>query len=297
MNHTTVRWAVLLVLGACSPPKGALTWADAPDPDQGTVPLTLDLAVPTTDGLHPALIFIHGGGWNIGSLADQNYREKIKAAADRGYVAVTIEYRLADQSAKAGGPKWPWPAQSEDARCAIRYLLSRADELKIDPTRVGVVGHSAGGHLALMSALGPRNEHLDGTWCPFAPDFHVAAVVSYAGPGDLRPLYPATEGWVKGFITRFLNLKEGTTPEQAPEAYLDASPIKYLDGAPDVPVLLIQGLKDTIAPPLVNRGFRDALLERSRTVEMVEIDGEDHSLESAAADDAMWSWFDRHLQP
>jgi acetyl esterase/lipase len=292
---------VAFAFAACTP-TGATTWVEAPDPVDGTRPLTLDLATPSQEGPRPLLLFFHGGGWNIGSLADHHYREKIAEAARRGYVAATVEYRLANLDAAGGGPRFPWPAQSEDVRCAVRYLLSRAEELHLDPTRIGVAGHSAGGQLALMTGLGPRTERLDGTWCPFPDvDFRVRAIVSYAGPGDLRSLYPVTEGWVQGFITRFLALRAGTTPEQAPDAYLDASPVKYLDGARDVPVLLIQGLADTIAPPAVNQGFRDELVARGRRVELLEIDGASHTLDGDAAGDtadaAMWRWFEAELEP
>ena len=127
------------------------------------------------------------------------------------------------------------------------------------------------------------------------------AVVSYAGPGDLRPLYGATEGWVQNFITRFLNLPKGTTPEQNPSAYLDASPVHYLDDAPDVPVLLLQGTKDTIAPKAINEGFRDELVSRGRDVEMKEIDGATHALDGddggKESDAAMWAFFEARLKP
>lgn len=294
-------FALVVLVSASCKPKGEITWVDAPDSVDGSYPLTMDLATPSQDGARPLLIFIHGGGWNIGSLADHHYRDKIKEAASRGYVAATVEYRLADLNGSGSTPRFPWPAQSEDTRCAIRYLLSRKDELRIDPTRIGTVGHSAGGHLALMSALGPRNERLDGTWCPYPNDFEVKAVVSYAGPGDLRPLYSGTEGWVQGFITRFLDLPKGTKPEDANDTYLDASPVNYLDGAPNVPVLLIQGLKDTIAPPNVNQGFRDELVARNRTVEMRELPGVTHTLDGddggKEADAAMWAWFEDKLKP
>lgn len=298
MRYLTL--CLVCCLAACAP-KGAVTWVDAPDPVEGTRPLTMDLATPEGESLRPLLVFFHGGGWNMGSVADHQYRQKLKDAAARGYVAATVEYRLANLDDTDGSPRFPWPAQSEDTRCAIRYLLSRRNELHIDPARIGVVGHSAGGHLALMSALGPKTERLDGTWCPYAEDFTIAAAVSYAGPGDLRPLYDGTQGWVRGLITRFLDLKSGTTPADAPDAYFDASPVKYLDGAPDVPVLLIQGLKDEIAPPVVNEGFCDELRARNRTVEWLELPGVTHSLEGddggREADEAMWGWFGARLTP
>src|SRR5262245_38733567 len=86
----------------------------------GTEDLKLDLARPEhAEGLLPAMVYIHGGGWSGGDR--KAYKGEIKQAAKRGYVAITIEYRLThpDQSGKA---KSPFPAQIEDCKCAVRWL-------------------------------------------------------------------------------------------------------------------------------------------------------------------------------
>jgi acetyl esterase/lipase len=291
------------VMSACAPPPGKIVYAEAPDPEakSGTHPLTLDLATPSEPGPHPALVFVHGGGWNFGHLSDHGYPEKLQEAARRGYVAVSLSYRLTDEDAKDGGPRFPWPAQSEDVRCAIRWLKANAAKYGVDPARIGMAGHSAGGHLSLMTALAPQVTAFDGDWCPYPGDATVAAVVSYAGPGDLAALHSSTEWWIKPLVTRFLNLEDGTTPEQAPEVYASASPLSYVESAPrDVPILLLQGLKDPIAPPPLARDLLGALLAHGRTAALFEFKDTDHALEgtkeSDQADERMWAWFGRHLQ-
>ncbi len=103
--------------------------------------LELDLAKPAGEGPFPGLVFIHGGGWKGGNR--QTYRGEIERAARRGYTAVTITYRLTNPN-KQGKAESPFPAQIHDVKQAIRWLRSHAAEHKLDPTRIGVVGASAG---------------------------------------------------------------------------------------------------------------------------------------------------------
>ena len=79
--------------------------------------LKLNLARPErAEGLLPGLVYIHGGGWRDGDRKD--YNGEIQEAARRGYVAVTITYRLSDPD-KSGKPRNPFPAQIEDVKCAV----------------------------------------------------------------------------------------------------------------------------------------------------------------------------------
>lgn len=112
-----------------------------------TGPLTLRLyraAHDTDAALAPALVFFHGGGWVIGSLDthDAICRELARASGCR---VVAVDYRLA--------PEHPWPAASDDAVAAYRWIASNATELGIDASRLGVAGDSAGGFLAALVAL------------------------------------------------------------------------------------------------------------------------------------------------
>ncbi len=97
--------------------------------------LKMDIASPKgLDHPVPAIVVIHGGGWMAGKRQDMTGFAKQLAA--HGYVAPTISYRFA--------PKHQFPAQIEDAKCAVRCLRAHAKELNIDPDRIGAVGLSAG---------------------------------------------------------------------------------------------------------------------------------------------------------
>ena len=86
----------------------------------------------------PGLVFIHGGGWNSGN------RKSIPAifTAVPGYVKISVDYRLAGEAS--------FPAQLRDCKTAVRWMRAHAEELNLDPGRIGVWGSSAGGHLASL---------------------------------------------------------------------------------------------------------------------------------------------------
>jgi len=125
------------------------------------VDLMLDLARPAKGrGRFPALIFIFGGSWRSGSR--QNYSTEIIQAAERGYVAVTVDYSGLTNVRESGKVKYPFPAQVYDVKCAVRWLRSNAKKYRIDPNSIGVVGWSSGGHLALMLGLTDSSDGLEG---------------------------------------------------------------------------------------------------------------------------------------
>jgi acetyl esterase/lipase len=121
---------------------------------------TLDLAVPENfgDERHPALVIIHGGGWRNGTKRDRPYRAMLTEFALKGYVTMSVEYRLTGEA--------PMPACIEDVKCAVRWLRVHADRYKVDTDRIAAYGHSAGAHLALMLAMTPDVAELegDGPW-------------------------------------------------------------------------------------------------------------------------------------
>lgn len=98
--------------------------------------LQLNLARPARiEGRGPAILCIHGGGFRAGKR--EGWDERCRKLAARGYVAVTVSYRLA--------PKYQFPAAIYDVKAAVRWLRANADKYQIDPERIGVVGDSAGG--------------------------------------------------------------------------------------------------------------------------------------------------------
>lgn len=112
----------------------------------------------TLDKNQPLFMFIHGGGWNVGSI---NTHDTVcrRIAKETGCIVVSIEYRLA--------PEHPFPAGLEDVHTAYHWCLNNAASLGADPTKIGVGGDSAGGNLtaSLMGNLIEKNEQL--------PDFHL----------------------------------------------------------------------------------------------------------------------------
>ena len=197
----------------------------------GSEELKLDLikpAVPVENG--PALILIHGGGWQGGDKAD--FVQFGKAAAKRGYLCVTVNYRLA--------PKHRFPAQIEDVKCAVRWMRSQAKDLHIDPQRIGAVGGSAGAHLSMMLGTMDPADGLEGDGGHADQPSKVQAVVSLFGPANLSSDVPIIS---QGILKTFLN---GTKAEIA-DTYRKASPITYVN-AGDAPMLLYQGTKDGLVP-------------------------------------------------
>jgi acetyl esterase/lipase len=122
----------------------------------------------------PAVIYIHGGGWIFGDKAGAVL--ETLPYLKMGWVAVNVEYRMASAS-KA-------PGAVEDCRCALKWIVRNAKDYHIDPARLVVTGHSAGGHLSLATGMLTERDGLDNN-CPLNPgeaEPRVAAVVNWYGP-------------------------------------------------------------------------------------------------------------------
>lgn len=100
----------------------------------------------------PLVVFFHGGGWVIGNL-DSHDRVCRHTCLDAGAVVVAVDYRLA--------PEHPFPAAIDDAGAAFRWAVEHAAELGADPSRIAVMGDSAGGNLAAVVALEARDNDIE----------------------------------------------------------------------------------------------------------------------------------------
>lgn len=189
--------------------------------------LHLDLAQPAGDGPFPAIVCIHGGSWRQGTK--EQFGPLPKRLAQKGYVVISIQYRLA--------PKHTFPAQIEDCKCAVRWLRGKAKELKVDSKRIGAIGFSAGAHLALLLGLMDSDDGLEGQGGHQKQSSKVQAVVNFFGPTDIRA-FPEHR-----LITEFM----GGTKTQKAELYKKASPTHYID-KDDAPILTLHGTRDFIVP-------------------------------------------------
>ncbi|HLL46793.1 MAG TPA: alpha/beta hydrolase [Longimicrobiaceae bacterium] len=298
MTQCASAWILLLLAGACSPPRAPMGADRAagesvavardcrvPAPASpaavhlerdvayaamGGQPLRLDLARPRGPGPHPLVVLIHGGGWSGGDKAA--HHADMLLLAGQGYAAASVNYRL------AAAPRNVFPAAVEDVRCAVRWLRSRAGEYDLDPSRVAAVGSSAGAHLAAMLGTAAGVPALDGA-CPVSgPSPEVSAVVAVAGPHDIRTagaLDPGQRWMVENFL--------GARPEDQPARALLASPAVHAHpGAP--PFLLVHGTADDVVPVRQSRSMRDTLRAAGVPVTLIELPGVGHAVPEFSAD-------------
>jgi acetyl esterase/lipase len=195
--------------------------------------LLLDLARPAKlDKATPCIVFIHGGGWAAGNR--KAHYNRMKRAAEEGFVSATISYRLVKDS------KHRWPAQIEDCKCAIRWLRANAERFSIDPDRIGAFGDSAGAHLSMLLGTMDKPDGLEGEGGSSDHSSKVQAVVAYYGPTNLTVEYPdASRNIVANFIGGPLSDRRSD--------YERASPLRYVN-AGDAQTLIFHGTKDVLVP-------------------------------------------------
>jgi acetyl esterase/lipase len=198
----------------------------------GGAELRMDVAQPTMgQAPYPAVVVLHAGAWREGSKEEN--RRLLFDLARHGYVGVSPDYRLCPQSI--------FPAQIEDVKAAVRFLRANAASLKVDPERIGAMGFSAGGYLALMLGVtGPEDGFGGDKDRPGAS--RVQAVVDFFGPTDLASKdFSET---AKEFVNCYLGGSGGDVADLARRA----SPVSYV-GTGDPAVLVFQGSKDSLVPP------------------------------------------------
>ncbi len=180
--------------------------------------LKMDVYYPKTRGSWRGLIFVHGGGWSEGDKAPL-------AVVPPGYLVASINYRLY--------PDDRFPAMIEDVKCAIRYLRAHAAAYNLNSAHIGLIGHSAGGHLVALAGLsGP-----DAGWDvgPYLEQSsQVQAVIEMSGPTDLTRAFP---DWVEELKVNVFGA----------DGLVAGSPVTYVRrDAP--PFLIVHGDADSVVP-------------------------------------------------
>lgn len=252
--------------------------------------LRLDLARPTVgSGPFPALMFLCGNSWGGDVGIDRHQcSSAIQHMAAKGYVAASVDVRYIDVK-QNGKSKYVFPDQLYDAKCAVRWLKANSNKYNIDPARIGVVGFSSGGHLALLLALTRPTDGLEGACGDLKYSSSVRAVVSSAGPPDLIREYEFDkQNFCEDTLEDFL----GGSPEEVPLQYQKASPINYVyKDAP--PILIMQGDQDHENLPEWSKALDTKLEQAEATHSLIIMKGHFH--EDFWDEKAVWDFLAKYL--
>ncbi|MFO1061588.1 MAG: alpha/beta hydrolase [Dongiaceae bacterium] len=249
---------------------------------RGGQALTGDLYAPADGAPYPILVAAHGGAWRTGSAA--RYRHWGRWLAARGIGLFAINYRLVAERRNL------FPASLMDLRAALAFVRGEAGRLGADPGRIGLMGDSAGAHLAALAALSEGRERfalepvpgLEPGPAPLAAA--VRLVVGVYGVYDLpaqwqhdlavRPADSITEALL------------GASPLDDRFPFLAASPIAYASRDRRIPFLLAWGTGDTVADPATqSAAFARALVQCGAPVRTVVIPEAPHF------------WIDEPIEP
>lgn len=225
----------------------------------------------------PAVVIIHGGGWSGGEKRAAREINIGTTLALNGYVGMSIDYVLANND----HPGPTWPQNLHDCKTAVRWLRANAERLNVDPAHIGVIGGSAGGHLAAM--VGLCGGELDP---PGEGNARVQCAVDLYGP-------------VLCFETRDISMFRKTRVE-APELYKQADPRSHIDKN-DPPLLILHGTADKTVAVADSEALAAAMKAVGATYQLEIIPDAPHTfhLQPKQRDlrPLVLGFFDKHLKP
>jgi acetyl esterase/lipase len=231
---------------------------------------------------YPGVLIIHGGGWTGGKRDAAREINIGTTLASHGYVCMSIDYLLHDPKSD----KLCWPQNLHDCKTAVRWMRANQERLHLDTAHIGVIGGSAGGHLASMVGVTGPSDGLDPAGPYGEQSCAVSCVVDMYGPADL-------ENWKDISALR-------QNRQQAPELYKAFSVLTYLNKG-DPPFLILHGTADTTVPLSQSETLAAALKQHGIQHHLEIIEGAPHTfhLQPKQKDlrPLVLAFFDQHLKP
>lgn len=261
---------------------------------------SLDIYLPIEEKYdkRPVLVFFHGGAWIAGmkeAININRYNEAINELREEGYAVVSPGYTL------AGELKSPFPDCLLDAYDALHWIEEHAEQYKLDVNNVGLMGESAGAHIAMMAAYAPRDSFFVHQSLP-----DIKYVIDVYGPTELESVYYSqTYDSLKSLLSKvpdpiannidftldLFGFDPKTDTLRARHFMQRFSPLLYLnDTIP--PTLIIHGTNDKIVPEQQSLVLKNKMEEMSLTYEFHELSGMGHAFRGAtrAQKDSTQRW-------
>lgn len=227
----------------------------------------------------PTLIYIHGGGWIFGTKETSVLQ--FLPFLEKGWTVVNVEYRMASSS--------PAPAAVEDTRCALRWVFRNAAQWHFDTGKIVLMGHSAGGHLSLITAMLPDGTGMDNQ-CYGTEKLSVAAIINWFGITDVNDVIKGPN--FKNYAAMWMG-----SQTNADDIARRVSPLTYVrSGLP--PILTIHGDKDDVVPYSHATRLKEALDKVQVPNELLTVKGGGHGqfapAEYVNAYQTIWAFLKKH---
>ncbi|PAW79660.1 MAG: lipase [Verrucomicrobia bacterium Tous-C9LFEB] len=214
----------------------------------------------------PAMLLIHGGGWTIGDKADKRERNIGATLAAHGIAVFSINYLLdkveKDEQGKKKSVTKAWPQNFYDCKSALRFMKKESARFGIDPQRIGVMGGSAGGHLAMLVGVTGQAAAMNQGGLYLDQDNGVRCIIDLYGIHDVRKFQPSHFS--------------GSTPEETERNLDAASPCTYFSSQTP-PLLILHGDADKIVNVEMSRDLVRQLQAKGIVHEYVEVPGAPHT--------------------
>lgn len=243
--------------------------------------LKLDIWYPHADNKPtPTLVYFHGGGWIFGTKEGSVYQ--FLPFLEKGWRVVNVEYRMASNSLA--------PAAVEDTRCALGWVFRNAKQWNFDTSKIVLTGHSAGGHLSLITGMLPEGTSLDNN-CYASEKYgdekiKVAAIINWYGITDVNDIIQGKN--LKNYGVMWMG-----SQSNGAEIAKKVSPLNYV--RKDLPpILTIHGDSDDVVPYSQATRLKEALDKAKVTNKLYTIKGGGHGgfsqAEYVKAFDEVWKF-------
>ena len=213
----------------------------------------------------PIILYIHGGGFTMGDRFESG--SNLRWFTDRGWLALSIDYTLSSVD------RHLWDIATTQVACAMAWTAANAARFGGDPTRISLLGSSAGGNLAINAGYLANAGRLESSCGGTVP--RVSAVSALYPPVDLAAAWASQVPAISDMARQFNTYYVGGSPEQFPDRYRFVASGTYISAAAP-PTLVMYGANDHLVPPDATDRFAQQARNAGIVIESIRFPYGDH---------------------